>query len=88
MVNKILFWTAFGLGTRFWQLGLEMRPFFNKESLWVWPLFGGIGASFGYWYQGVEDKQQYILMMRKESLLEKRARRAMREVQEAEKSEA
>jgi len=65
-----------------------MRPFFNKESLWVWPLFGGIGASFGYWYQGVEDKQQYILMMRKESLLAKRARRAEREAVEGAQNES
>jgi len=65
-----------------------MRPFFNKESLWVWPLFGGIGASFGYWYQGVEDKQQYILMMRKESILAKRARRAEREAVEGAQNES
>ncbi|KAH8599698.1 hypothetical protein B0O99DRAFT_503318 [Bisporella sp. PMI_857] len=86
MVNKILFFTGFGLATRFWQLGLEMRPFFNKESLWVWPLFGGLGASFGYWMQGVEERQQAILLKRKESLLAKRARRAEREAQAAEEA--
>ena len=64
---------------RFWQLGLEMRPFFNKESLWAYPLFGGIGASFGYWLQGVEERQMKILGARKMSILEKRARRAERE---------
>jgi hypothetical protein len=61
-----------------------MRPFFNKESLWAYPLFAGVGASFGYWLQGVDQRQQEILMARRQSLLEKRARRAEREVAEAE----
>jgi hypothetical protein len=74
--------TPQGLATRFLQLGIEMRPFFNKESLWVWPLFGGIGGSFGYWMQGVEQRQYDILSARKSSLLEKRARRAEREAQQ------
>ena len=69
-----------------WQLGLEMRPFFNKESLWVYPLFGGAGASFGYWLQGVDDRQQKILGARRTALLEKRARRAEREAAEAAES--
>ncbi|RAL64809.1 hypothetical protein DID88_001406 [Monilinia fructigena] len=44
MVHKVLFWTGFGLAVRAWQLGLEMRPFFNRQSLWVYPVFGGVGA--------------------------------------------
>jgi hypothetical protein len=56
-----------------------MRPFFNKESLWAYPLFGGCGASFGYWLQGVETRQNTILGERRKALLEKRARRAKRE---------
>ena len=73
-----------GLAVRVWQLGLEMRPFFNKESLWAYPVFAGAGASFGYWLQGVEDRQMKILGARRTSLLEKRARRAEREASEAE----
>jgi hypothetical protein len=61
-----------------------MRPFFNKESLWVYPLFAGVGGSFGYWLMGVEQRQQVILGARRTSLLEKRARRAERESAEAE----
>ena len=61
-----------------------MRPFFNKESLWVYPIFGATGASFGYWLQGVESRQLAILGARRTSLLEKRARRAEREAAEAE----
>ncbi|KAK6593297.1 NADH2 dehydrogenase subunit 14K [Botrytis cinerea] len=61
MVHKVLFWTGFGLAVRAWQLGLEMRPFFSRQSLWVYPVFGGVGASFGYWMQGVESRQQAIL---------------------------
>jgi hypothetical protein len=56
-----------------------MRPFFNKQSLWVYPLFGGVGASFGFWLQGVDERQQKILGARRTALLEKRARRAERE---------
>lgn len=68
-----------GLIVRFWQLGIEMRPFFVRNSLWIYPLYGGIGASFGYWLQGVEDKQMRYLQDAKNRLLEKRKRRAERE---------
>jgi hypothetical protein len=68
-----------GVAVRLWQLGIEMRPFFRKQELWVYPFFGGIGGSFGYWLQGVERKQMKILAERRKSLLEKRARRAERE---------
>ena len=64
---------------RAWQLGIEMRPFFNRESLWVWPLFGGIGGSFGYWMNGVESRQRNLLVERRDSLMAKRRRRAERE---------
>lgn len=56
-----------------------MRPFFNKESLWVYPIFAGAGASFGYWLTGVRERQNAILNERKNSLLAKRRRRAERE---------
>ncbi|PQE05619.1 hypothetical protein CJF30_00007777 [Rutstroemia sp. NJR-2017a BBW] len=82
MVHKVLFWGGFGIAVRVWQLGLEMRPFFNRESLWVYPVFGGAGASFGYWMQGVEQRQQAILGARRTAILEKRQRRAEREAAE------
>ena len=56
-----------------------MRPLFNKESLWVWPLFAGIGGSFGYYMMGVEQRQIAMLTERRSILLEKRQRRAERE---------
>lgn len=68
-----------GLGVRAWQLGIEMRPLFNKQSLWVWPVFGGVGGSFGYWLEGVGNRQKAILAERRDKLLEKRARQAARE---------
>lgn len=68
-----------GLAVRFWQLGIEMRPFFNKESLWAYPIFMAAGGSFGYWLTGVENRQMKILSDRRNRLLEKRARRAERE---------
>ena len=56
-----------------------MRPFFNKESLWVWPVFAGVGGCFGYWMMGVEQRQMALLAERRRILLEKRARRDQRE---------
>ena len=58
-----------------------MRPFFNKQSLWAYPVFAGTGASFGYWLTGVDARQQEILGARRTALLEKRARRAEREAE-------
>ena len=77
-----------GLAVRFWQLGIEMRPFFIKESLWAYPLFAGVGASFGYWLTGVEQRQLQMLSERRESLIEKRRRRAERESKDAERTQA
>lgn len=62
------------------QLGIEMRPFFTQAGLVIYPLYAGVGASFGYWLKGVEDRQNNILRQRKEILLEKRQRRADREL--------
>ncbi len=65
-----------------------MRPFFNKESLWAYPIFMAAGGSFGYWLTGVENRQMKILSDRRNRLLEKRARRAEREgIAEGDKAE-
>ena len=56
-----------------------MRPLLGKESLWVYPLFAGVGGSFGYWLQGIESRQQKVLAQRREAILEKRRRRDQRE---------
>ncbi|KAL2262451.1 hypothetical protein VTK26DRAFT_1300 [Humicola hyalothermophila] len=76
MVSRVLFWAGFGVLVRFWQLGIEMRPFFTRKALWAYPVFGGVGASFGYWMQGVDERQTKMLEERKAAILEKRARRA------------
>lgn len=68
-----------GIAVRLWQLGIEMRPILAKESLWVYPLFAGVGGSFGYWMQGVENRQLKMLAQRREAILEKRRRRDQRE---------
>ncbi|OTB07783.1 hypothetical protein M426DRAFT_317681 [Hypoxylon sp. CI-4A] len=83
MVHRVLFWGGFGIAVRFWQLGLEMRPFFNRGSLWAYPIFGGVGASFGYWLQGVDERQTAVLEERKQIILEKRARKAARDAERA-----
>ncbi|KAL5342322.1 hypothetical protein BJX70DRAFT_394914 [Aspergillus crustosus] len=75
MVHKVLFWGGFGIAVRLWQLGIEMRPILARESLWVYPLFAGVGGSFGYWLHGVEQRQLAILGQRKEAILAKRRRR-------------
>ena len=68
-----------GLAVRFWQLGIEMRPFFQRENWLIYPIYGGLGASFGYWLQGVEDRQMRYLSETRQRLIEKRKRRAQRE---------
>lgn len=65
------------------RLGIEMRPLITKRSWIHYPIYGGSGASFGYWLMGVEERQQAMLAARRESLLEKRARRAKRAAAEA-----
>ncbi|KAL9087679.1 MAG: hypothetical protein Q9159_003491 [Coniocarpon cinnabarinum] len=78
-MHKILLWSGFGVAVRLWQLGIEMRPFFNRQSLWVYPVYAGLGGSVGYWLTGVEQRQVAFLNERREALLEKRRRRALRE---------
>lgn len=56
-----------------------MRPFFNRSGLWAYPVFAAVGGSFGYYLEGVSQRQMQILKDRKEKLLEKRQRRAERE---------
>ncbi|KAF2723714.1 hypothetical protein K431DRAFT_264161 [Polychaeton citri CBS 116435] len=81
MVHKVLFWTGFGLAVRFWQLGIQMRPFLGRNQLWAYPIYGGLGASFGYWLQNVEQDQMRYLSDTRNRLLEKRRRRQEREGQ-------
>ncbi|KAI9898476.1 hypothetical protein N3K66_006836 [Trichothecium roseum] len=87
MVHRIAFWSLFGLAARFWQVGIEMRPFFNRGSLWAYPVYAAGGAGFGHWLQGVDDRQTAALGERKAVLLEKRARKAARDAA-AEKDDA
>lgn len=68
-----------GIAVRLWQLGIQMRPLLGKEALWAYPLFAGVGGSFGYWIQGVETRQLKTLAERREAILEKRRKRDERE---------
>jgi len=70
----ILGWAAFGAGVRLWQLGIEMRPLFHKRTWIGYPIFASISGAFGYYIEGMEERQQKILEARKQRLLEKRAR--------------
>lgn len=56
-----------------------MRPLLGKEALWAYPLFAGVGGSFGYWIQGVESRQLKMLAERREAIIEKRRKRDERE---------
>ena len=84
MVTRVLFWAGFGLATRAWQLGIEMRPFMTKKAWLGFPIFAAVGGSFGYWLEGVDKRQQELLAERKASIVEKRARRAAREAAQTE----
>jgi hypothetical protein len=79
MVARVVFWSCFGVAVRWWQLGLEMRPFFQRKNLWTYPAFAAGFGSFGYWLQGVDKRQNQHLDERKKELLEKRARKAARD---------
>lgn len=68
-----------GLAVRFWQLGIEMRPFFHPTALWGYPVFAAVGGSFGYWLTDVHSRQLAIMNERKSNLMDKRKRRAERE---------
>ncbi|KAI1007967.1 hypothetical protein K3495_g256 [Podosphaera aphanis] len=87
-MHNAIFWGGFGLAVRFWQLGIEMRPFFQMHNLWAYPLFGGVGTSFGWWLEGVGVRQKALLAERKRLLLEKRARRDERAKAQTENTEA
>jgi hypothetical protein len=68
-----------GIAVRLWQLGLEMRPLFARNKLWVYPLYATVGGTFGYWLQGLETTQNKLLNEKRENLLAKRKRQAERE---------
>lgn len=51
---------------------MEMRPLFNKESLWAYPVYAAVGGSIGYWLNGVEERQTKVLADRRARLIEKR----------------
>lgn len=51
----------------------------ERQSAWVYGLFGGVGASFGYWLTGVERDQEKELNERKARLFDKRDRQRARE---------
>ena len=55
-----------------------MRPFFSQP--WAYPIYGCIGASFGYYLTGVDDNQMRYLKETRDRLIEKRKRRAEREL--------
>lgn len=78
-LHGLIYTAISGIAVRLWQLGIEMRPLLTKESLWVYPIFAGVGGGFGYWLQGVEQRQLKILADRREALLAKRRRRDERE---------
>lgn len=71
--------TATGIAVRLYQLGIEMRPLFTRNTWWVYPVYASIGGSFGYYLQGVESRQLSYLSERRDALAEKRRRRAERD---------
>ena len=61
-----------GIAVRLWQLGIEMVPLHSR--LWVLPIYATVGGTFGYWLEGMGQRQDRLLLERKEMLLEKRRR--------------
>lgn len=62
------------MAVRWWQLGIEMRPFFARDTILHYPVYATVTGSFGYWLMGVEQRQINYLNQRREVLLEKRKR--------------
>ena len=60
-----------------------MRPFFTRKTLWAYPVYAAGGGAFGYWLQGVDERQSATLNERKAVLLEKRARKAAKDAEAA-----
>jgi hypothetical protein len=56
-----------------------MVPIFERTGLWAFPVYAGVGASFGYWLENVGKKQDRLLSERRDQLLEKRRRLAQNE---------
>ncbi|KAF8465314.1 hypothetical protein BDZ91DRAFT_849371 [Kalaharituber pfeilii] len=79
-MSTLLSWAAFGAAVRWWQLGIQMRPFFSRETALGYPLYIGAFGAFGYWLQGVEMNQTKILEERKLTLLEKRRKAGLGEL--------
>ncbi|KAG6173195.1 hypothetical protein E4U51_006021 [Claviceps purpurea] len=79
MVYITAFWGVFGLATRFWQLGIQRRPFISKPELWIYPCYGLTGLAVGYWLEGVQGKQEACLNERKAFYLQKRKEMVERE---------
>jgi hypothetical protein len=74
-----------GIAVRAYQLGIELRPMFAKQSnLWLYPVYAAIGGGFGFWLEGLGVSHNKMLQERKESLLEKRRRKLEREQAERE----
>lgn len=49
-----------------------MRPFFARETIHGYPIFMAAGGAFGYFLQGINERQSNVLEERKKALLEKR----------------
>lgn len=51
-----------------------MRPFFARDTIHGYPIFMAVSGTFGYWLQGVNERQTAVLEERRRQLLEKRSR--------------
>ncbi|KAF1815055.1 hypothetical protein P152DRAFT_378484, partial [Eremomyces bilateralis CBS 781.70] len=74
MVHKILFWGGFGIAVRLWQLGIQMRPLFDRSHIIAYPIYAAVGGGFGFWLDGFEKRQFRYVTDMKERLIEKRKR--------------
>ncbi|RPA77980.1 hypothetical protein BJ508DRAFT_329747 [Ascobolus immersus RN42] len=73
MSSMIFGWAGFGALVNFWRLGIQKRPLFGKETLVGYPIGAVVGGAFGYWLEGVEERQAATLENRKQALLALRA---------------
>ncbi|EPS39249.1 hypothetical protein H072_6976 [Dactylellina haptotyla CBS 200.50] len=74
-MSSLLFYGFFGAATRFVQLGIQKRPHYFPSEAVAYPLYMSVAIGAGLYLDGMEERYMGILEQKKQSLLEKRARR-------------
>jgi len=79
VMTSMVGWAAWSAFTRYIQLGLCHKSF-NSPGAWRGTaIFITTGAAFGYWMDGVEERQRETVQMLRNKLVESRELRAQQQ---------